>query len=328
MSIQRAAVIGCGLIGAKRAKGLATVVHAIELYDPHVRRAEELAGALGVPASVHPDAAAALDAAGPGGLAVVATTHDALAANAMAALLAGCHVLIEKPGARRPHELEPVLEEASRQGLMVRVGFNLRFHPAVLEASRLLRTGELGPVLVVRGRYGHGGRPGYDQEWRSDPERSGGGELLDQGVHLLDLARFLTGDVTLRYGAVSAHYWQMGVEDNAFVHLGLEDGGDGWLHASWTEWKNLFSLEITCRDTKLELTGLGGSYGPERLTAFRMPPEMGPPMITTTEWPPGDNSWRLELDDVIGSVSGTGGLGATGNDALAVLQVVERIYTT
>jgi predicted dehydrogenase len=180
----------------------------------------------------------------------------------------------------------------------------------------------------VRGRYGHGGRPGYDREWRADPERSGGGELLDQGVHLLDLARFLTGEIILRYGAVSTRYWPMLVEDNAFVHLALADGGDGWFHASWTEWKNLFSLEITCRDTKLELTGLGGSYGPERLTVLRLPPEMGPPIMTTTEWPPGDSSWQLELEDVIGSVSGKAGVGATGNDALAVLQVVERIYTT
>jgi predicted dehydrogenase len=326
MSIRRAAVIGCGFVGAKRAQALESVVQSIELCDRQVQRATELARILKVPASVHPDAAAALASAGPGGLAVIATTHDALAENAMAALSAGCHVLIEKPGARRPHELKPVLEESSRQNLMVRVGFNLRFHPAILEASRLLRTGEFGPVLVARGRYGHGGRPGYDQEWRADPERSGGGELLDQGVHLLDLARFLTGDITLRYAAVSTLYWPICVEDNAFMHLALADGGDGWLHASWTEWKNIFSLEITCRDTKLELTGLGGSYGPERLTVFRMPPEMGPPLITTTEWPPGDRSWRLELDDLIGALSGFTGMGATGNDALAVLEVVERVY--
>lgn len=326
MRIERAAVIGCGLIGAKRAEGLATMVEAIDLYDVNPARAEALASTLSVEAVIHGNASAALTGAGPGGLAVVATTHDALATNAMAALDAGCHVLIEKPGARRSGELEPVVREAERRRLVVQVGFNLRFHPAVREASRLLSGGGLGPVLVIRGRYGHGGRPGYATEWRADPERAGGGELLDQGVHLLDVTRFLTGDIVLRYGAVSTRYWEMPVEDNAFVHIGLADGGDGWLHASWTEWKNLFSLEITCADTKLELSGLGGSYGPERLTVFRMPPEMGPPLIETTEWPPGDASWRLQLDDMARAIQGEPSTGATGRDALAVLRVVESVY--
>jgi predicted dehydrogenase len=326
VSTRRGVVIGCGVIGAKRAEGLAAEVEAIELYDPDVARAAELARLLPVPAVVHADAFSALAAAGPDALAVIATTHDALAPNAIAAVEAGCHVMIEKPGARRVHELEPVVKEADRKGLTIRVGFNLRFHPAVLETRRMLNDGDLGPVLVVRGRYGHGGRLGYEREWRGDPERAGGGELLDQGVHLLDLTRHLTGDISLRYGAVSTRFWPMGVEDNAFVHLALASGGDGWLHASWTEWKNIFSLEITCRDTKLELSGLGGSYGPERLTVYRMPPEMGPPTMTTTEWPPGDTSWQLELDDFIGAVSGKTSVGATGEDALAVLRVVETIY--
>jgi len=322
---QRAAVIGCGLIGKRRAEALAPIVHSVEIYDLQPERAHAIAGGIRC-AVTHPSAHAALEAAGPGGLAVIATTHDGLAPTALMAIDAGCHVLIEKPGARGPAELDAVLSAAQSAGVIVRVGYNHRFHPAVLEAHRLLQAGDLGCVLLVRGRYGHGGRPGYEREWRATPSMSGGGELLDQGVHLLDLTRFLTGDIALRYGAVSTRYWEMPVEDNAFVHVELAGGGDGWLHASWTEWKNLFSLEITCRSVKLELTGLGGSYGPERLSVFRMPDEMGPPLITTTEWPPGDASWRLELEDVFAAISGQGGVGATGADASALLRVVERIY--
>jgi predicted dehydrogenase len=326
MTPRRAAVIGCGLIGAKRAEALGSFVEAVELYDPQTDRAVTLAQTLTVPATVHPDACAALTAAGPGSLAVIATTHDGLAATAMKAVDADCHVLIEKPGARTSAELETVLEAAKRRNLTVRVGFNHRFHPSVIEANRLLHSEHLGPALLVRGRYGHGGRPGYEREWRADPEVSGGGELLDQGVHLLDLTRFLTGDIILRYGAVSTLFWDMAVEDNAFVHVGLTGGGDGWLHASWTEWKNLFALEITYRQVKLELNGLGGSYGPERLSVLRMLPQMGPPVITTTEWPPGDQSWALELEDVLGAIAGSADTAATGADASAVLQLVERIY--
>ena len=99
-----------------------------------------------------------------------------------------------KPAGRRAAELDPVIEAARRNGVLVRVGFNHRYHPALLQARRLIEEGELGELMFLRGRYGHGGRVGYDREWRADPELSGGGELIDQGVHLIDLARWFAGD--------------------------------------------------------------------------------------------------------------------------------------
>src|SRR5262249_47990489 len=125
---------------------------------------------------------------------VVATTHDALASTSLLAAQAGKHLLVEKPAARRAHELRPILDVVARNGIVAKVGFNHRFHPALNRAQSLFASDEIGPLCYIRGRYGHGGRPGYDREWRANPRISGGGELLDQGTHLIDLARWFAGE--------------------------------------------------------------------------------------------------------------------------------------
>ncbi len=198
-------------------------------------------------------------------LVIVATTNDALAKVTLAAVQRGKHVLVEKPAARSAAELEPVLAAAASAGAVVQVGFNHRYHPAFRKARALIDEGALGPLLYIRGRYGHGGRIGYDREWRADPAIAGGGELLDQGVHLIDLARWFLGDFVEVSGHVATYFWDMPVEDNGFLSVRTAGGQSAWLHASCTEWKNLFSFEIFGRDGKLQIDGLGGSYGVERL---------------------------------------------------------------
>ncbi len=313
----RVAIVGCGLVGRKRARALAgaTLVAACDLIPERAR-------ALGVEAS---DWRAVV--ARPGvDIVVVSTTHDMLAAVAHEAVRAGKHVLIEKPGARRAAELDPVIAEARRTGALVRVGFNHRYHPAFRQAREIVDAGKLGPLLFVRGRYGHGGRLGYEREWRADPARSGGGELIDQGMHLVDLARWFLGDFTKVRGKVATYFWNMPVEDNAFLLLETASGQVAQLHASWTEWKNLFSFEICGRVGKLEISGLGGSYGPERLVFYRMSPEMGPPETTTWEYPMADDSWEAEftafLEDIRERRAPRPGLA----DAQAALRIVEEVY--
>jgi predicted dehydrogenase len=155
---------------------------------------------------------------------------------------------------------------------------------------------------------------------------SGGGELLDQGIHLIDLTRYLAGDVELAFADLTTAFWPMTVEDNAFVCLRVQRGGVAWLHASWTEWKNLFSYELAYRTGKIEIQGLGGSYGVERLTLYEMRPEMGPPDTSSWEWPRGDDSWGAELADVVAAIGGSPGRGATIDDAIAALEIVEEAY--
>jgi predicted dehydrogenase len=257
---------------------------------------------------------------------VVATTNDSLAPLTLAAIERGRHVLVEKPAARSAAELEGVLTAARHCRVTVKVGFNHRFHPAFLKAREIFDSGVPGPLMYIRARYGHGGRLGYEREWRADPSVAGGGELLDQGVHLIDLARWFAGDFVEVSGRIGTFFWRMPVEDNGFLHLATENGQVAWLHASCTEWKNLFSFEIFCRDGKLQIDGLGGSYGVERLTFHRMLPTMGPPETTMWEYPGADESWRVELAHLLSCVeTGREPIGSLA-DAHAALTIVDAVY--
>jgi predicted dehydrogenase len=235
-------------------------------------------------------------------------------------------VLVEKPAARNAAELASVVEAARAARVIVKVGFNHRFHPAFQKARELCDSGALGPLLYIRARYGHGGRPGYDREWRADPAIAGGGELLDQGVHLIDLARWFAGDFVHVQGHIGTFFWDMPVEDNGFLFLKTAQGQVAWLHASCTEWKNLFSFEIFGRDGKLQIDGLGGSYGVERLTFYRMLPPMGPPETTSWEYPGEDISWRAEFAHVLDCIAGRCRPSGSLEDALAALTVIDKVY--
>jgi predicted dehydrogenase len=317
----RVAIIGCGLIGKKRAAALAP-------------------GELRVACDVSESAARALAQSGARwstdweetvarddiDVVVVATTHDQLARVATAAARNGKHVLLEKPGAKRERELEELEQLATSGRVVVHVGFNHRYHPAFVKARELVDTGAIGTPQYVRARYGHGGRPGYDREWRADAAISGGGQAIDQSMHLIDLSRWFLGDFARVDGAIATYFWDMPVEDNAFFLLRTAAGGIAQLHASWTEWKNLFSFELFGRDGKLEVSGLGGSYGTERLTFYHMLPEMGPPETTAWEYPMADESWKREMqaffDDIARGTQASPGV----RDARQALEVVERLY--
>jgi predicted dehydrogenase len=320
----RVAIVGCGLIGHKRARSLGRCGKLVAVADVWRERAEQLA-------AQWPGCEVAADwqscVARPDVDAViVSTVNSALAPVTLAAVQHGKHVLVEKPAARNPEELRPVLAAARTAGVVVKVGFNHRFHPALQKAHALVNAGGIGPLLFLRGRYGHGGRIGYDREWRADPEIAGGGEMLDQGTHLIDLSRWFLGDFSEVSGHVATCFWDMPVEDNGFVSLRTPAGQTAWLHASCTEWKNLFSLEIYGRDGKLHIDGLGGSYGIERLAYYRMLPQMGPPETTIWEYPGEDLSWRGEMEQFHTCIAGAGLPCGGLEDALAALEVVSEVY--
>lgn len=319
----RVAIVGCGLIGRKRANALGSS-HLVACADVVEERARDLAGS-------HPEAKPYTDwrhmlATVDADVVIVSATNNILAEATLAAVQSDRHVLVEKPAARNAAELTPVIEAAQRADVRVRVGFNHRYHPGLLKARELCDAGALGQLMFVRGRYGHGGRLGYENEWRADPELSGGGELLDQGAHLIDLARWFLGDLEEVSGFAHTYFWPMPVEDNGFLLLKTADQKVAFLHASCTEWKNLFSFEIYGRNAKLHVEGLGGSYGMERLAYYKMLPEMGPPEVQMWEYPGPDMSWEVEFsefeEDIQLKRSPAPGL----EDARAVLSVVEKIY--
>lgn len=316
------AIVGCGLIGRKRAAALEGATLKI-CSDAVPSRAVDLARSTGANAVERwHDAVASSDV----DIVIVATTNDALTPIAVAAVEAGKHVLVEKPAARNLAEIDRLIAAARRHDRRVRVGFNHRYHPALLAARAAIDGGVLGPLMFIRGRYGHGGRVGYEREWRADPEKSGGGELIDQGVHLIDLAAWFLGPFTTVRGSAATYFWDMAVDDNAFMLLETAGGETAFLHVSCTEWKNLFSLEIYGRDAKIAIDGLGGSYGVERFTLYKMLPEMGPPETTGAEYPRGDRSWALEFGEFLEDIR-LGREPVAGLDAArAALSVVEQIY--
>ncbi|MCB4757625.1 MAG: Gfo/Idh/MocA family oxidoreductase [Elusimicrobia bacterium] len=317
-------VVGCGLIGWKRTSVLDKEHPVVIVADVHKEKAEKLANHLGSAqatddwrdVTTHPGVDAVF----------VATTHDFLAPVTFSAVQSGKHVLVEKPAARNAGELRPVVEEAKKRKITVKTGFNHRFHPGMQKAKEIIDSGVLGPLLFIRARYGHGGRPGYDREWRANPEISGGGELLDQGMHLIDLSRWFLGELSTAGGSVHTYFWNMPVDDNAFMLLKSPANQVAWLHVSWTEWKNTFSFEIYGRDGKLHIEGLGGSYGVERLYYYKMLPEMGPPETVIYEYPGKDLSWELEFKDFCDAIAT--GRQPCGNldDALAALTIVGDLY--
>ena len=281
-------IVGCGMIGQKRAKALGSGGQLVACADIDISRAENLAKGFGARVCLDLQELIELPEVD---IVVIATLHNSLAEITLASINAGKHVLVEKPAARSALELEPVIAAAKRQNVKVHVGFNHRYHRALRKAREIFDSGELGELMFIRARYGHGARIGYDREWRANPALSGGGELIDQGPHLIDLSRWFLGEFVEVKGFAHTYYWDMPVDDNGFMILKTEKQQVAFLHASCTEWKNLFSMEIYGREGKLDISGLGGSYGLERLTHYKMLPEMGPPETTSWEYPMGDDSW-------------------------------------
>jgi predicted dehydrogenase len=319
------AIIGCGLIGQRRARALQKSGHKVRVVVDTVSGRAELLSAQCPGASHSTDWLSALSTTEIDAV-VVATTHQWLVPVTVAAINQGKHVMVEKPAGRTVAEIDAAILAASDAGVRVQVGFNHRYHPSLQKARDLVDSGMLGPLLFVRGRYGHGGRIGYEKEWRSDPEIAGGGELIDQGSHLIDLARWFLGNFSRVNGHVHTYFWKMAVDDNAFLSLRTPTDQTAWLHASCTEWKNIFSLEIFGRDGKIDIQGLGGSYGVERLAFHRMLPQMGPPETKIWEYPGEDISWQREILDFVRSVESQKDYGPTLQDARAVLEVVQSIY--
>jgi predicted dehydrogenase len=332
------AIVGCGLIGQKRAKTINkypslsvsedalsnTLLTLHTCIDQIKDRAENLSKQFpGAVTSTHWQ-----DAINNPNIHIImiSTLHASLAEIALAAAREGKHLLIEKPAAKHSDELLPIIETAKKTGTLARVGFNHRHHRAFRKARKLIDDGELGELMFIRARYGHGGRVGYEKEWRANPALSGGGELIDQGVHLIDLARWFLGDFINIQGLADTFFWDMPVDDNSFLLLKTEDKKIAFLHASCTEWKNTFSFEIYGKNGKIDINGLGGSYGVERISFYKMSAAMGPPETFIWEYPMADDSWDFELNEFVQDITLNRQPNPGLYEAYQTLKIVEEIY--
>lgn len=293
-------IIGCGLIGNKRAASIYGDNKLVAVCDVDLSKARQLGTKYKV-AFITDDYKELIKLQNIE-LVIVSVINYELFPITLHAIQNGKNVIVEKPGGISSVQLNEIVERSNENHVFVKVGFNHRYHPAMLKAKEIIDSGQAGDIMFIRGRYGHGGRVGYDKEWRANATISGGGETIDQGVHLIDLARWFMGDFSEVIGFADTFFGDMDVDDNGFIGLRKKDGRAAWLQVSCTEWKNLFSFEIYCKQAKLAIEGLGGSYGTEKLFHYQMLPEMGPPDTLIYEFPRGDNSWRLELEDTISAI--------------------------
>ena len=243
----------------------------------------------------------------------------------------GLHVFCEKPPGRNLEDIATVIRthsEFSNQKLMY--GFNHRYHDSVREALKVVRSNEMGRVLNLRGVYGKSVMVNFENDWRTQRSVSGGGILLDQGIHMLDLMRLFAGEFEDFKSFISNDYWGHDVEDNAYAIMRTKSGVVGMLHSSATQWRHRFHLEIALEEGTINLSGiLSGtkSYGAETITISRRGmSDKGDPKETTIRYNE-DNSWKDEIWDFTDSIlSGKHIEVGSAADAFKTMELVYKIY--
>jgi predicted dehydrogenase len=265
----------------------------------------------------------------------VCTPNNLIPDVAVHALEKGRHVFCEKPPGRNLADIQRIrAAELANPACRLLFGFNHRHHPGITDAKAIIDSGALGEVLTLRGMYGKGGGYDYAQSWRNDPAVGGGGILLDQGIHMLDLFRLFVGEFEEVVGMRGIMAFDIPVEDNAFVLLRTACGQIAHLHSSATCWKHTFRLEIGCEKGYMVISGLlskTGSYGRETLVVGRRPAPgertaIGNPREETIYYDD-DPSWDIEVAHFVECIRQDKPVEkGTSLDALRVMEIVDQVY--
>jgi predicted dehydrogenase len=324
--MKNVAIIGAGLQARRRVPAIKEEpgFQLVEVVDRIEDRARSFANQFGGRASAewrpvvkHPSVDVVL----------VLTYPDSHAEIAIAAMEAGKDVLCEKPLTRTEKEAREVIEVVKRTGRILKCGFNHRHHPAILQAHQLFGSGDIGKPAFGRGRYGIAGRQGIEKEWRSDPKIVSGGQLMEQGIHLVDLFRWFLGDFRRVTGLMSTTHWPIQpLEDNGFVVMQNHSGVVVSIHSSLTQWINLFEFEIYGDKGSLTVQGLGSSYGVEKLIVNHFDP-IGPFSHQTFEYRSGDTSWKSEWQEFVQAVANRREPIGTALDGLRAMEIVNAAYS-
>ena len=322
----RTAVIGCGLIGTRRAEeaSLHSRSRLLLCIDKSHAPARTTAERYGSAWSTNWKIAVEDERID---VIVVCTPNALLFEIASAALERGKHVLIEKPMGINVAQARALRSLAAQRSNLLKIGFNHRYHPAIAAAHRRLNSGELGDLISIRVRYGHGGRPGYEREWRGNPELAGGGELTDQGVHVADLLHWFAGMPVQAFAYLQTAVWPIApLEDNAFGLLRFSNGAIASLHTSWTQWKNLFSFEIFGTKGSAAVEGLGGSYGTERLVVATRNARGGVPAMHEETFEGADRSWAIEWNEFLDAIEHRTPYLGTPDEGVAAMEILSALY--
>lgn len=320
------AIVGAGRVGAIRAASICRSDKAFlaAVLDPDRARAKKLAD--GTSAIVTDELSSIVKRSDIHAV-VVSTPTKYHFEVVIQALKAGKHVLCEKPLGRTVTEVHSMWEVARRSSRVLKTGFNYRHMAHVRKARGLLDEHALGPLYFLRCRYGHGGRPGYEKEWCTDAELSGGGVLLEQGIHIFDLVRYLLGEPSRLTAQAARYFWSFPtVEDNGFCLLETEQGQTAQIHISWTQWVNIFELELFGADGFLRLEGRDSHYGPQRLIWGKRQPDHSRPEQVIFDFPVSDNCWDLEWQEFCSAIEQKREPLGGASDGLRAQQLVEAAY--
>ena len=261
----------------------------------------------------------------------VCLTNEIAPEVTIAGLEKGLHVFCEKPPGRDLADIASVIAcERRHPDLKLKYGFNHRYHHSVRDALGLIQSGELGEIINLRGVYGKSKIISFESDWRTKRDIAGGGILLDQGIHMLDLLRLFAGEFSDIRSFVDNQFWNHDVEDNAYALMRTENGKVAFLHSSATQWQHQFNLEIALTEGAIVLSGIlsgSKSYGAETLKVTRRPiEEAGDPEEKIREYDE-DPSWSDEIDEFAQAILTDGEiLYGTSEDASRTMQLVYRIY--
>ncbi len=317
-------MVGAGLQGQRRASALSCIANAklTLIADTDVTRAQSLAKQYQCDATG--DWRDVLDDSST--LVLVCTPTSSHSEICMAAMKTRKHVLCEKPLGKTLEEAERLVDASRRYRVNLKCGFNLRYHPAVAQAIHWKKEGKLGRLMFIKSTYGICGRENYEKDWRMNPKISGGGQLMDQGLHVLDLCRLFAGEFKEVNGWISTAFWDVDVEDNAFGLMRTQDLMVASFHASWTMWKNTFSFEVFGSDGAASIYGLGGSYGDERASFLKRSTDVEPFSEMSFEYRREDNSFQLELEEVIRRIATDVKPKYDGTDGLETQRLAVALY--
>lgn len=267
---------------------------------------------------------------------VVCTFNNVIPDVVCYALKKGIHVFSEKPPGRCLEDVQRMQHALQQtQGLKLKFGFNHRYHNSVIEAKALIDSGLIGEAICARGVYGKAGSTTFAREWRNDISLSGGGILIDQGIHMIDLLCYLIGDFTKIQSASNQLAWKgLETEDSVFAILENERGQMASLHSSAIQWKHKFDLDIICTNGYIALNGIRTatrSYGEESITYYRKDLQarngnLGEPIEHTFCFD-SDESWDYEMKEFYDSViNDTPVLNGTIEDSYRVMDIITKIY--
>ena len=243
-------------------------------------------------------------------------------------------VFCEKPPGRNIEDIKKVIKVENKSASKLMYGFNHRYHGSVERAKNIIKNKTLGEVLNIRGLYGKSKMVTYPKgDWRSKKKFAGGGILLDQGIHMLDMINYFCGPFGNFKSFVSNRYWKYDIEDDVFAIFKSQKGILVSIHSTAIQWEHKFRIEVSLQKGSIELNGiLSGtkSYGSESLTIVKVKNNKFKNKITKKIiYFKKDNSWKKEIEEfarILANKSKKNDFKGTSKEALEVMSMIDNIY--